>query len=39
LPVPVSDIDAYVVYIGFDSMSAPPKRPPPRAKRAGKAKS
>ncbi len=39
LPVPLSDIDAYVVYVGFDSAGAPaPKRPPAKPKRTSKAK-
>ena len=37
MPVPAADIDSYIVYVGFDSMSAPaPKRPP--AKRAARPK-
>jgi hypothetical protein len=39
LPTPVADIDAYVVYVGFDSMAAPaPKRPAAKPKRASKPK-
>ena len=37
MPTPVSDIDAYVVYVGFDSMAAPaPKRPAAKPRRTGK---
>jgi hypothetical protein len=32
LPTPLADIDAYVVYIGFDAMSAAPEKPRPTAK-------
>jgi hypothetical protein len=39
LPTPVADIDAYVVYVGFDSMAAPaPKRPAAKPKRAARPK-
>jgi hypothetical protein len=39
MPTPVADIDAYVVYVGFDSMAAPvPKRPPAKPKRPAKPK-
>lgn len=39
MPVPASDIDAYVVYVGFDSMAAPPpKKPAAKPKRAAKPK-
>lgn len=39
MPSPLADIDAYVVYVGFDSMAAPaPKKPPVRTKRAAKPK-
>ncbi|HMJ43798.1 MAG TPA: hypothetical protein VK522_16135 [Pseudolabrys sp.] len=39
LPTPVADIDAYVVYVGFDSMAAPvPKRPAAKPKRASRPK-
>lgn len=39
MPVPAADIDAYVVYVGFDSMAAPPpKRPPAKPKRAARPK-
>lgn len=40
LPQPLGDIDAYIVYVGFDSMSAPPAKKPPaaRPKRAAKPK-
>jgi hypothetical protein len=37
MPVPASDIDSYIVYVGFDSMSAPPVKRPP-AKRAARPK-
>jgi hypothetical protein len=33
LPVPLGNIDAYVVYVGFDSMSAPPEKKKPEAKK------
>jgi hypothetical protein len=37
MPTPVSDIDAYVVYVGFDSVAAPaPKKPAVKPKRAGR---
>lgn len=32
MPVPAGDIDAYVVYVGFDTMGAPPKPAPARRK-------
>lgn len=39
LPTPVSDIDAYVVYVGFDSMAAPaPKKPAAKPKRPSRPK-
>jgi hypothetical protein len=39
LPTPMADIDAYVVYVGFDSMAAPaPKRPAAKPKRASRPK-
>jgi len=39
LPTPVADIDAYVVYVGFDSMAAPaPKRPAAKPKRTSRPK-
>jgi hypothetical protein len=40
MPQPAGDIDAYVVYTGFDSMAAAPdrKRPAARPKRPAKPK-
>jgi hypothetical protein len=39
MPTPVSDIDAYVVYVGFDSMAAPaPRKPVAKPKRPAKPK-
>ena len=39
LPTPVADIDAYVVYVGFDSMAAPaPKKPAAKPKRPSRPK-
>jgi hypothetical protein len=35
MPVPATDIDSYVVYVGFDSMAAQPAKRPP-AKRAAR---
>ncbi len=32
MPTPLANIDAYVVYVGFDSMSAPPEKKKPAAK-------
>ena len=37
MPVPAADIDSYIVYVGFDSMAAPPPKRPP-AKRAARPK-
>lgn len=37
MPVPAGDIDSYIVYVGFDSMAAPPPKRPP-ARRAAKPK-
>jgi hypothetical protein len=41
MPVPASDIDSYVVYVGFDTLTQPEKKPPtakrkPAAKPAAK---
>jgi hypothetical protein len=36
LPQPLADIDAYVVYIGFDPSSAPPEKKKPAAKPSAK---
>jgi hypothetical protein len=33
MPAPVSDIDAYVVYVGFDSVAAQPEKKAPPAKK------
>jgi len=30
LPQPASDVDSYVIYVGFDPLSAQPKKPPAR---------
>jgi hypothetical protein len=40
MPARLADIDAYVVYVGFDPAPPPPekKKPAPKAKRAGKPK-
>lgn len=40
MPTPIADIDAYVVYVGFDAVGAPPekKKPAARPKRAAKPK-
>jgi hypothetical protein len=39
MPTPAADIDAYVVYVGFDSMASPaPKKPAAKPKRASKPK-
>lgn len=39
MPVPAADIDAYIVYVGFDSMAAPPpKKPAAKPKRAARPK-
>ena len=39
LPTPLADIDAYVVYVGFDPAGAPPeKKPPVKQKPAAKPK-
>ena len=39
LPTPAADIDAYVVYVGFDSMAAPaPKKPAAKPKRPSRPK-
>lgn len=40
MPQPLANIDAYIVYVGFDSISAPPVKKPPaaRPKRAAKPK-
>jgi hypothetical protein len=39
LPQPLADIDSYVVYVGFDPVSAPPeKKPPVKKKPAAKPK-
>src|SRR5665647_1521924 len=32
LPQPLGDIDSYVVYVGFDPVSAPPEKKKPAAK-------
>jgi hypothetical protein len=37
MPVPATDIDSYIVYVGFDSMASPPPKRPP-AKRAARPK-
>jgi hypothetical protein len=34
MPAVLADIDAYVVYIGFDAMSAQPEKPKPAAKKS-----
>jgi hypothetical protein len=42
LPQPLGDIDQYVVYVGFDPVSAEPEKPPPppaKRKPAAKRKS
>lgn len=36
MPVPAGAIDDYVVYVGFDTMAAPEKKPPARRKPAAK---
>lgn len=36
MPVPAGDIDTYVVYVGFDTMAAPEKKPPAKRKPAAK---
>ncbi len=39
MPTPAADLDAYVIYVGFDSMaSPPPKKPAAKPKRASKPK-
>jgi hypothetical protein len=39
MPTPLADIDAYVVYVGFDSMAQPsPKKPAAKPKRPSKPK-
>lgn len=38
MPQPLANIDAYVVYVGFDSIGAPPERKKPPAKRKPAAK-
>ncbi|MDO8877666.1 MAG: hypothetical protein Q8M24_15790 [Pseudolabrys sp.] len=39
MPVPAGAIDSYVVYVGFDTLTAPEKKPPPaRRKPAAKPK-
>ena len=40
MPQPAADIDSYIVYVGFDSMGAPPdkKKPPAKGKPAAKKK-
>jgi len=38
MPVPAGYIDAYVVYVGFDTMAAPEKKAPARRKPAAKPK-
>ncbi len=38
LPQPLGDIDQYVVYVGFDPVSAQPEKKPPPAKRKPVAK-
>ncbi|MDI1344437.1 MAG: hypothetical protein PSV22_10105 [Pseudolabrys sp.] len=36
MPVPAGDIDTYVVYVGFDTMAGPEKKPPAKRKPAAK---
>lgn len=36
MPVPAGLIDSYVVYVGFDTMTAPEKKPPAKRKPAAK---
>ena len=36
MPVLAGDIDSYVVYVGFDTMAAPEKKPPAKRKPAAK---
>jgi hypothetical protein len=38
MPVPAANIDNYVVYVGFDPLGAPVKKPPARRKPAAKPK-